>query len=567
MGKLKGGGQALSGCVKINSAKGQYIPVGRTGASARQQAGLKQGSRSMHRRSDQSVQENASPAGVGGSRRNGQRSPAGNVPYGYKVSPSAYYPKHSTPSKGHTRRASYEPQAYVYATPQKASYWTPPAYASGAYYSAAYASPKRASEYVSGYEKLRARDAARRYADPRSTPSKPQQFTSHRTHAHYVVHEDEGYSSPGGSPPPPYPHDDSYYHRGHWNTDEYARQQAAGHRASAERPPPKYRSSSRARASSQPMPPQQATPTKSRPSTANKPKSPPEATAADAVRVGIPAGYSLKNWDPTEEPILLLGSVFDANTLGRWIYDWTVFHHGPATPMSDLAGDLWLLLIQLAGKIKRAEEALPRIRHPDDRDLVEDFLESGERLWSRFGKILKICEDYMWRSAKKESKSRTVRPVTMGPKSGCEFVDSIFGRDRQLEATEHLMTGMRLWSMRFDANYASRRVCVPEPAPFGMLRLGPMDSTLVVLEAGEFHGGAKPNQTMYGCGGGGSSFTFSRVSFLVLAVYPTKQASSAKVFEKSFYGTSAAWDTLCRRLGAYTLEWCHLVSWGTFFTL
>jgi len=148
----------------------------------------------------------------------------------------------------------------------------------------------------------------------------------------------------------------------------------------------------------------------------------------------------------------LLGSVFDANSLGKWIYDWTVFHHGPATPMSDLAGDLWLLLIQLAGKVKRAEECIPRIRRLEDQDLVEDFLESGERLWHRFNKILKICEDYMWRAAKQESGGRSGKVVAMGPKSGCEFVDSIFGRDRKLEETERLMTGMRLWSMRFDAN-------------------------------------------------------------------------------------------------------------------
>jgi hypothetical protein len=40
-----------------------------------------------------------------------------------------------------------------------------------------------------------------------------------------------------------------------------------------------------------------------------------------AHRAGIPAGYSHKNWDPSEEPIMLLGSVFDANSLGKWIYD------------------------------------------------------------------------------------------------------------------------------------------------------------------------------------------------------------------------------------------------------
>jgi len=189
-------------------------------------------------------------------------------------------------------------------------------------------------------------------------------------------------------------------------------------------------------------------PPRPRTSTAHKP--PPRATEDDARRAGIPAGYSFKNWDPTEEPILLLGSVFDANSLGKWIYDWTVFFYGAATPMSEVAGELWLLLIQLAGKIKRAEDCMPRIRQAASRELVDDFLESGERLWQRFNKLLKICENYMWKAAKREHGS--AKNVTMGRNSGCEFVDAMFGRDRELERTEKLMTGMRLWSMRFDAN-------------------------------------------------------------------------------------------------------------------
>lgn len=60
----------------------------------------------------------------------------------------------------------------------------------------------------------------------------------------------------------------------------------------------------------------------------------------------IPARYFLGNWDPTEEPLLLLGSVFDANSLGKWIYDWTL------STLKELAGDLWLQLIQQAGKAK-----------------------------------------------------------------------------------------------------------------------------------------------------------------------------------------------------------------------
>lgn len=193
-------------------------------------------------------------------------------------------------------------------------------------------------------------------------------------------------------------------------------------------------------------------PSESRPSTAKPAKAAPpprEATAADAAKHRIPAGYSLKNWDPTESPVLLLGSVFDANSLGKWIYDWTVFHHGPQTPMSEVAGDLWLLLIKLACKMKRADECLPRVRYSDNRETIKDFLAGGDRLWARFKKLLKICEDYMWKVARKEGAKGSVK---MGKTSGCEFVDSIFGRDRELEETESLMQGIRLWNMRFDAN-------------------------------------------------------------------------------------------------------------------
>ena len=117
--------------------------------------------------------------------------------------------------------------------------------------------------------------------------------------------------------------------------------------------------------------------------------------------------------------------------------------------MSEVAGDLWLLLIKLAGKMKRAEECLPRIRAPDNREMVDDFLESGDRLWDRMKKLLRACEEFMWRGAKRDGAKGTVK---MGKNSGCEFVDSIFGRDRELEKTEKLMTSIRLWNMRFDAN-------------------------------------------------------------------------------------------------------------------
>ncbi|KAI1208126.1 uncharacterized protein F4807DRAFT_452402 [Annulohypoxylon truncatum] len=191
-------------------------------------------------------------------------------------------------------------------------------------------------------------------------------------------------------------------------------------------------------------------PATTRPSSSHKKKpaasGPKKATEADAKKHRIPAGYSLKNWDPTEEPIMLLGSVFDSNSLGKWIYDWTVHYHGAATPIADVAGELWVLLIQLSGKVKRAEEVVPEVRTQANKEMIEDFIESGERLTDRLRVLLKKCEAPMLRSAKSKEASH------LGQNAGVEFVKTIFGRERELERTEAFMQQVRLWNLRFDAN-------------------------------------------------------------------------------------------------------------------
>jgi hypothetical protein len=237
----------------------------------------------------------------------------------------------------------------------------------------------------------------------------------------------------------------TYNYRGH-GTDHYYYTQGHGYAYDDPEGSPHYEPPPRQRrqSSSTPQRPQTARPTTS----PKKPPPIPKATEADARKHRIPPGYSLKNWDPSEEPIMLLGSVFDANSLGKWIYDWTVYHHGPATPIADMAGELWLLLIQLAGKVKRAEECMPRIRKEENREMVEDFIESGERLTDKLKRLLKTCETPMLKAGKKHSKDT----AQLGKNAGTEFVDSIFGRDRQLEATEKFMSSIRLWNLRFDAN-------------------------------------------------------------------------------------------------------------------
>lgn len=202
---------------------------------------------------------------------------------------------------------------------------------------------------------------------------------------------------------------------------------------------------SRRNSSSVPQRPQTARPSSAKPQSNPVPRA-RKATAKDAEIHRIPEGYSLKNWDPSEDPIMLLGSVFDANSLGKWIYDWTVYNFTGDHPISELAGELWMLLIQLAGKVKRAEVGAPKIRSHDNKDIIEDFIESGDRLSDKLRKLLKACEAPMLKSARKAKDNQ------LGLNAGVEFVNTLWGRDRKLLDTEKFMAAVRLWNLRFDAN-------------------------------------------------------------------------------------------------------------------
>lgn len=166
---------------------------------------------------------------------------------------------------------------------------------------------------------------------------------------------------------------------------------------------------------------------------------------------GISASSSLKHWDPEEEPVLLFGSVFDANSIGKWIYDWTVHIYGPGTPVPEIAGDLWLLLIQLAGKTKRANETVIKIRNIEKRELVECFVESGERLAGKFQSLLKLCEGHVLKARKCRRLVDKSIPK-FGEKEATELVEMLFSPNHEFEKMAKFMQGARLFNLRFDAN-------------------------------------------------------------------------------------------------------------------
>lgn len=377
--------------------------------------------------------------------------------YGYYSPRYGVYTTSSPRSSAqkHSRRAT---QDYSYPSARTTSYYYPDSYG--------YTQHARKPEHVSSSERVpRAAAAAGGGKTGRSGSGARRASTTYvYTDGYgYTYVTEEEYPPPytrdprKHTPPPQYSEADQYpyyqhqqHHRQSTPQPQPQPQPRTTRRASYSAPKSQHHSNGHYHSTAQPK-------QSSRPRSQHQQTQPPReaapkratATDRDAHRAGIPAGFNFKNWDPNEEPMLLLGSVFDANSLGKWIYDWTVAFHGPRHPITEMAGDLWLSLIQLAGKIKRAEECLPRIRHRDDRELIDDFLDSGERLWQRFNKLLKVCEKQMLKSAKRSERSGE---RVLGNQSGREFVETVFGRDRELEGTEKLMTGIRLWGMRFDAN-------------------------------------------------------------------------------------------------------------------
>lgn len=346
--------------------------------------------------------------------------------------PQKYFPHSATPlkepSKGSRGRRVAVDIADFDNNPRLPSYMTQQPYS---YPTPVQLRDTKIRSFAAETDRIRAKAA--RHSDVKHStklPSKKQQFSVNITDLDPQIFDEY---SPRGTPPPPY---NDYSEESYRRFQEYETYQAA---------PPSYRKT-------------RFTPQKtSRPSSSKQPRSAPEparlATVEDVQWWRLPQHcehFSLKNWDPSEEPITLLGSVFDSNSLGKWIYDWTVFHHGAGAPMADEAGELWLSLIELASKRKRAGECVSRIRSRRKRQLVEAFIADGNEIWNRLDDLLAECEKFMWDQAKREKSGRSKQKTTFGSNSGCEFVNSIFGRDRELDTTLSLMNDIRCWTHDFN---------------------------------------------------------------------------------------------------------------------
>lgn len=181
------------------------------------------------------------------------------------------------------------------------------------------------------------------------------------------------------------------------------------------------------------------------------------ATLEDATKYKIPHNYSLQNWNPDKEPIILLGSVYDANSLGKWIYDWTHYRYGHLATETKVSGALWLLIILLARKLRASAKfisesvGIESVEQGENKGMVEDFMENGEHLMERFRKLLKKCEKRMLGS---ESKGKNKGAGRLRSDAGVKFAEAIFEPEHYVTTTAGLMHDLEVWCRRWDANCA-----------------------------------------------------------------------------------------------------------------
>lgn len=173
---------------------------------------------------------------------------------------------------------------------------------------------------------------------------------------------------------------------------------------------------------------------------------PQPATEKDARLHKIPDHYCLGQWDPNEKPITFLGHVFDTNSLGKWIFDWTAQIYGGGSSVSDIAGDLWLLILHLPGMLRLSYEFLKGSTGTSFEDLgnyemMRDFIEAGDHLMERLQRFLRDYE---------EPVSEALDEKELGE----SLVDIVFDHEGDLARTEALIYSIRLWNLRWDANCA-----------------------------------------------------------------------------------------------------------------
>ncbi|KAF5520197.1 Serine/threonine-protein kinase ATG1a [Colletotrichum aenigma] len=114
------------------------------------------------------------------------------------------------------------------------------------------------------------------------------------------------------------------------------------------------------------------------------------AQRSDANKLRISYEFNIDNWDPAKRPILFLNFVFDLVSIGIWLVGRIDHYLDQGSPIGDNADatrNLARLLENLDYKVNDANYYFTRLRE-HDKELVANFVDSGERLFDDFKKLL-----------------------------------------------------------------------------------------------------------------------------------------------------------------------------------
>lgn len=151
-----------------------------------------------------------------------------------------------------------------------------------------------------------------------------------------------------------------------------------------------------------------------------------------------------KQWGFGDSHFVLFGTYtfFNIESLGKWIYDWTVWEYGKASVEATKAYSLMTYLVQSSKTTQRALESMRWTGDMHERKIFKKFLDSGSDLWAQVKRLFRTCETYATDALREEK-----RLVNYGKL----FVLALFDKFIQLERTQRLLGDMRVWLNNFDS--------------------------------------------------------------------------------------------------------------------
>lgn len=173
-------------------------------------------------------------------------------------------------------------------------------------------------------------------------------------------------------------------------------------------------------------------------------RSPP---VADGVNSPSSRERSTRSQRSGETRIALLGTTFDINGLGKWIYDWAVHVAGSRSLAADVAGALWLSLIKLYGKVGMAKASATACTDPGVLGNLVHLIGMGSELQERWVTLLKKCERPMLRCDVLRKSNK------LGQDAGIKFIETLFGRDKFLDDVMTLVTKITRFAAEFRRYY------------------------------------------------------------------------------------------------------------------